>query len=410
MRSKIIESVAIGAGQGPLQRLGRPVGAATAALVLALGAGACASGADAGSGPIAVGAVSTLSGPVTFPEASAAARAVFDDVNARGGINGRRISFTAADDKGDPSTGALAARDVIQNKHAVAIAGGASLIDCQVNGPLYERYRITSIPGTGVDPGCFISPGISPVNTGPYFGTTLTLYYASEYLKMQKLCGFFSIIGGTGRAYRDGVVRWSKLTGKRLLIDDRSLSANTTDYTPYILRARAAGCQGVFFNGTEPMAVGWVKAAQAQNVTGVKWLFLASTYTSQAAEAFGPAAKDVLALSEFEPYTDTSSEANQDWRTTMARHHVPLTSFAQGGYLAATHLVTVLRGIKGDITREFVTRALKGLRPLPSAMAGTPFAFGPGDAHASNLAGKFVRPERGGWTVLTRDWVRLPNA
>lgn len=384
---------------------------ATAAVALPMAACGSAAGSGSGSGPINIGSVSTLSGQVTFPEASQAARAVFDDVNAKGGINGRKIAYTAADDKGDPASAASAARDVIQNKNAVALAGGASLVDCQVNGPLYERTKITDIRGIGVDPGCYNSANISPVNVGPFLGSTLTLYYASEKLKLDKLCGFFAIIGSTANAYRAGVDRWSELTGKKLLINDRSLSASTTDYTPYILRARDAGCEAVLFNGTEPMSVGWVKAAQAQNITGMKWLFLASTYTVQAAKALGPAGKDVVALSEFEPYTDADSPANKDWRDTMTRHNVPLTAFAQGGYLAAEHLVTVLRGIKGDITRESVTKAMKDLKPLESDMTGTPFAFGPGKAHASNVAAKFVKPDgKGGWTVLTPEWIKLPNA
>ncbi|MFC4049130.1 ABC transporter substrate-binding protein [Actinomadura syzygii] len=382
-----------------------------AALVAPMAACGDSGSGSGGDGPINIGSVSTLSGPVTFPEASQAARAVFDDVNAKGGINGRKIAYTAADDKGDPSSAALAARDVIQNKKAVALAGGASLVDCQVNGPLYAQNKITDIRGIGIDPGCFSSPNISTVNTGPYFGSTVSLYYASETLKLNKVCSFFVIIGGTANAYKEGVDRWSKITGKKPLITDLSLSANTTDYTPYILRARDAGCQAVLFNGTEPMLVGWVKAAQAQKVKGIKWLFLAPAYTVEIAKALGPAGKDVVALSEFEPYTDSKSTINQDWRNTMAGHKVPLTSFAQGGYLAATHLVEVLRGIKGDITRESVTKAMKDLKPLPSNMTGTPFAFGPGDAHAPNTSAKFVKPDgNGGWTVLTPDWIKLPNA
>src|SRR5437868_10940571 len=99
-----------------------------AAALLVLPLAACADdGADSGSdsGPINVGSVSTLSGPVTFPEASQAARAVFDEVNAGGGIKGRKIAYTTADDKGDPASAALAARDLIQNKKAVSLAGGA---------------------------------------------------------------------------------------------------------------------------------------------------------------------------------------------------------------------------------------------------------------------------------------------
>jgi branched-chain amino acid transport system substrate-binding protein len=382
-----------------------------AAAVLALPLAACGSGSGSDSGPINIGSVSSLSGAVTFPEASAAARAVFDEVNAKGGIKGRKISYTAADDKGDPASAALAARDVIQNKKAVALAGGASLVDCQVNGPLYEQNKITDIQGIGVDPGCFNSPNISPVNTGPFFGSTVTLYYASETLKLNKICAFFVIIGGTGNAYKQGVDRWSQITGKKPLITDLSLSASTTDYTPYVLRAKQAGCEAVLFNGVEPMSIGWVKAAKAQNINNIKWLFLASTYTAEAAKALGPDGKNVVALSEFEPYTEAASPVNKDWRDTMTKHKVPLTSFSQGGYLAAKHLVSVLEGIKGDITRESVTKAMKDLKPLSSQMTGMPFAFGGGKSHASNLSAKFVSPDgKGGWKVLTDDWIKLPNA
>jgi branched-chain amino acid transport system substrate-binding protein len=54
---------------------------------------------------------------------------------------------------------------------------------------------------------------------------------------------------------------------------------------------------------------------------------------------------------------------------------------------------------------------LKDLQPLPSPMTGSPYGFGPGSTHASNLSGKFVAPDgTGDWKVLTPDWVRLPSA
>ena len=66
---------------------------------------------------------------------------------------------------------------------------------------------------------------------------------------------------------------------------------------------------------------------------------------------------------------------------------------------------------KGDITRESVTKAMKDLKPLETPMTGMPFAFGGGKEHASNLAAKFVSPDgKGGWKVLTDDWIKLPNA
>lgn len=55
------------------------------------------------NGPIRVGAVSSLSGPAQFPESSAAVRALFDVVNADGGVRGRRLELIVEDDRGDPA-------------------------------------------------------------------------------------------------------------------------------------------------------------------------------------------------------------------------------------------------------------------------------------------------------------------
>lgn len=60
----------------------------------------------------------------------------------------------------------------------------------------------------------------------------------------------------------------------------------------------------------------------------------------------------------------------------MTKNKIPLTSFSQGGYLAATHFIQVLKTIKGDITRESVTAALKSMKPIDDKMIGTPYTFG----------------------------------
>lgn len=383
----------------------RHMAAPLVALLVLAGCTAKDKGSTGDTGPIVLGSVNTLSGPATFPEASAAAKAVFDDVNAAGGINGRQIRYETQDDKGDATAAAQAARALVDEKKTVALVGSASLLDCQVNAAYYARSKILSIPGTGIDPGCFNSSNIAPTNTGPYFGVTLMLYYASEVLKIEKLCGFFIIAGSTTQAYQDAVDAWSKLAGgKKLAINDASLTLQTTDYAPYVLRAKSAGCQGIVSNHIEPTGTAWMKAKQAQNALTMQELFLTSVYTKQFAQSLGPLGEGILALAEFTPYT-INSPATADWQSVMQKHNVPLTSFAEGGYLAAKHLVKVLQGIQGSITRESVTKALREMSPIATDMTGQPFVFGPGDKHSPNQAGKVVKLVNGAWTEATPNWI-----
>ncbi|WP_163505368.1 ABC transporter substrate-binding protein [Fodinicola acaciae] len=382
--------------------------AALAALVL-LAAG-CAGPADP-NGPIVVGSVDSISGPATFPESSQAAKAVFDAANAAGGVHGRRIEYHAVDDKGDPTAAAAAAREIVGGDHAVALVGSSSLIECEINAKYYQQEDILSISGIGVDPFCFTSPNIAPANVGPFHDLTLTLLYGSEVLHLNDICALLEIAGNTLPYYRAAIAEWSTITGRKLKYLDATVPYNGSDYTPYVVRARAAGCKAITVNPVEPDSIGQLKAAQAQGWNDVTWLLLTSVYSEQYAKAIANAGAGVYVPAEFYPFTDAASPRTKKWRDLMTRNHIPLTSFSQGGYLAATYFLQVLAGIKGEITRESVTKALREMRPISDPMAGTPYVFGPGRTHHDNTAGWPIKLLTGTnrWQVAADDWLRIPR-
>jgi len=384
--------------------------AAASILVLA-GCSGQASTSTATGAPIIVSSVSSLSGAGTFPEASAAAQAAFDEFNAAGGLDGRPIQYKAYDDKGDPATANQVAREAVESG-SVANIGGASVLDCEVNHAYYEEQGFSAIQGTGVDPFCFTSPAISPTNAGPYVDTTLTLTYGSEKLGLQKICGLLAINGSTRQAYQGAIDAWTAKTGKTVTMIDDTLSYTTADYTPYVVQIKQQGCDAVYANLIEPGYVGLLKAAESQGLD-VTFLFLTSGYSEQFAQAASYVGKGVYVPAEFAPYTDPSVKGNEDWAAVMDKHNVPKTSFAQGGYLAAQDFIQVLKGMKGDVTRETVTAALKGMTtPIESPMTGTPWIFGAGDTHNSNTAGWpiVIKPGTTQWVAAETDWLKLDAA
>ena len=369
--------------------------------------GALAAGPTCTDGKIVVGAVSTITGPADFSEVPKAAKATFDVVNAAGGINGCKIDYTIADDKADPQVAAQSARDLVENKGAVVMTGSASLLECAVNAGYYDKQGILSVHGLGVDPVCFNSPSISPVNVGPYTLTTGVLQYASSKLGAKKLCGIFWIVGGTDEAYKAAVARWEKISGQTFGMIDLTLPFQG-DYTPYVLKARDAGCDAVVMNTVEPQIVQMINTADAQNITGIKWMFLAPGYTVQVAKALAASKQEIHVGTEWEPYTDSKSKANEAWNTAMTAAGLPLTAFTQGGYESASILVDVLKSIDGPVTRETVTAALHKLAPVNNPLVGTPYTFGEAKSHASSQGIKMVKLEAGAWKVETPDWFVLP--
>lgn len=379
---------------------------ATAALVLT----GCAGGDGGNAAPIKLGAVSTISGPATFPEASAAAQAVFDRVNAEGGINGRQIEYKVMDDKADPATATAAARELVGGDEVVALVGSASLLDCEVNAKYYESENIRAVQGLGVDPGCFSSPNIAPVNIGPYNDTTLTMLYGSEVLGLDNLCVFTSVIGSTGPAYTAAIERWSEVTGKEPLMVDDTVPYGGSDYTPYIVKAKEAGCEAIVSNAVEPDGIGQIKAANQQGWDDVSFLFLTSVYSESFAAAVENAGNGVFVPTEYYPLS-LETDVNADWRELMTENDIVLSSFAVGGYLAATILVDVLKGIEGDITRDSVNEALKNMEPVNNPLIAYPYQF-------DKIAAQDYQP--GGWPVELKsgtkkwepaadDWLMIPK-
>ncbi|NKX53123.1 ABC transporter substrate-binding protein [Arthrobacter mobilis] len=386
----------------------RKASAITAAALVAVGFSACGSAAQSGEGTIKIGSVSSITGPVPFPEVPAAAKAVFDRVNAEGGIDGRQIEYILEDDKGDPGAASQAARLLVDEKGIVASAGSASMVECSANAAYYAQNDVSVVAGTGVDPACFKSASISPVNTGPFEGYTSLLYFASEELKHEKICSIILGLPGLTESYRESIERWSRMTGKQPALVDTSVTFGA-DPTPAILAAKEARCDAVVFNSTEPTAISFMKSVKQQGLLeSMDWLTITAAYTDSAIKALQN--QDTLGLyvnSEFTPYTSDAKEL-EDWRKTLTEADVPLTSLSMGGYLSATILVDVLKGIDGEITRESVSEALRALESYETPLMGTPYSFGTESAHNSNQASKMVQATDEGWKAASDDWIRLP--
>lgn len=383
-----------------------PAGLLALLLATVLLISGCAGGQGAPAGPIKIGAISTLSGPVTFPYPAQGAKAVFDRVNATGGINGRQIEFLVEDDKLDPALSTQAARRLVDEEGVVALVGGASILDCAVNGAFYQQQGVLAIPGAGINPLCFSQANIAPPNAGAMNSLTLSLTFASQELGHERVCAVLASDPSVNDFYPAAVARWEQVSGMKLHLDDRTFKA-TDDPTPFVVKAAQAGCQAVLFNGIDQMAIAWTRSAEAQGVSGMDFLFSSSAYTEEVAATIGTSANRIFALSEYEPFTG-SSPALEDWRTLMSEQNVPQGAWSLGGYLAATIMVDTLKGIDGAITRETVTAALRDLERYETPLMGTPYAFGAAEAHNPNQAGKFVELRNGTWSIVTPDFVRLP--
>lgn len=356
--------------------------------------------------PIKVGFIGGMSGGFIQPEPAKILKAYFDRLNAQGGIGGRKIDFYAEDDRTNPAAASQAARRLVDDIGVVALVGSASALECSVNAAYYVQKGVVSIQGTGVDPVCFNSPNISPVNTGPFTASTLVLQYAALNLKKEKICAFFAQLPGLEPAYRQAVADFEQITGEKILIQDYSYKPGD-DPTPLVLRARQAGCEATLFAGSDAFAISWMNAVKTQGLLKAsQWLFLPSTYTEAFAKAMGSSANGVLVSSELEPYLGNNPILN-DWRELSRQNNIPLTAFSLASYLAAQIFVDTVKTIRGEITRESVTAAFKSMRPYRTPLMGNAYTFGNAQAHRSNQSIKVLELRDGQYFLAYPGWIRL---
>lgn len=356
--------------------------------------------------PIKIGAIGTLTSPVALYGPTQAAKAVFDRLNAQGGIQGRKIEYLIEDDRFDPAAAAQAARKLIDEGGVLAMVGSGSLLDCEVNAPLYKQKDVLVMPGIAATPGCFISPNIAPFNPGALNSVTLGLFVLSETFKTAKPCAIVPNVPGLTGAFNGAIDAWAKVTNKTLAFKDDTFDGQRDDITPFVVRAKQAGCTGLYFAGAEPNIIALVRAVRTQNAK-MTLVVPSSGYTDAVAKALGKAGDGVYALSEFEPYTNEFN-ALKDWRALMTEAKVTITSNTIGGYLAANTFIGVLKGIKGEINKDSINAALRSMKPIKSPLIGSPYVFGPGERHAPNITVKVVQLRDGKWVPITANFVRLP--
>lgn len=358
--------------------------------------------------PIKVGAISSLTNAAAFPESAKAARAYFESVNAQGGIRGRKLVLIAEDDKGDPKVAHEAAKRLIENENVVAMVGSASAGECSANADYYVKQGVVSIQGTGVDPACFNSPNISPVNTGPYVGFAASLQFASEVRERKKICAVLMAIPGMRPGYDEAYATWKQNFRKELHIYDPDYPPGSPT-APYVKKVIDAKCDSVLFLGLEPWIHDWIKEVKAAGGgAGIDWMYLTPAYTVDIALKSGKNAEGMFAMSEFLPWSSRALDLT-DWRETMIKGKVPLTSFSEGGYLAAQIFVSVLRKIPGEITRDSVLQAFHALDRYDSPLIGTPYSFGTAKRHNSNHAIMPMVLRDSQWRIAHPDWIIVPT-
>ena len=373
---------------------------------MAQGKPACGmnNGKAASGEPIALGAVVGKTGPDDFSASALAAQAYFKCVNANGGINGRPIEFTIADDQWNPEVAAQVAAKLVKDRKVVAMVGSSSFVECGVNAKMYAQEDVMVIAGVGVPRECFFAKNYVPVNAGPRVSATVVAMYAAQQYKAKRMVCVIPNIPSLGNWACDGAKDWGKANGVE--VDVIAIDPGSPDATSTMLQAAAKKPDVVILNVPKGIMVPMLAAAEQQGLAK-KIHFVSSTpaYNFDVPKTIGSAWSGNFDIHlEFMP-VESAGKDNVNWKATMEAFggkNDPRDSFAQAGYLAARIATEALLKLDPKkIDRATTSAALREVKGFQSDILCRPFYVGAGARHNANSSGPIAQVSGNGFKQVS---------
>jgi branched-chain amino acid transport system substrate-binding protein len=353
------------------------------ALCGALIAGAVAWSGSAGAAEqgvsddsITIGMHSSLSGPVAvFGLAyQRATQMVFDEVNAAGGVNGRKLNLIVEDDRGDPGAGVAATIKLMNRDEAFLIYGGP-----------YTPVALAAYPKVVGNDMIYWSPASStPGLTDPFnrliFQAQLTLddqaipvtkLAASMKPKKIAFIGERSEYGTiTLEATKNELEKLGLKLALELTIEPDALSA-----TAQIAQIKEAGADLIIHGGT-PKALAFIIRELYKQDAKVPLISFGGGSSSAIFELVkGEAPIEYSAVSPLACQLggECTTEFMQKWKAAYG-DEAPIVWAAQG-YAAAKFFVAGLKAAGKDLTQDGVIQAFETMPPFETPEMPYPFKF-----------------------------------
>ena len=228
--------------------------AASAAAVMALSLAGCSGGsmddsssssAKASGDSITIGTVTTNSGTAAaYGEAEVKGfELAVSEINAKGGINGKKVKLESMDDKGDATEASNAYNKLAGDNNVLAVAGPTIPATTAAVAPLADQSKLVTIAPAATS---------DSIETGNYLFRTcfkdsyqgeVAARFAAENLKVKKV----AVLYGTGDPYSSGVgeafAKAAEKLGLEVVDKESSSSADDTEYSAQLQKIQASGAE-----------------------------------------------------------------------------------------------------------------------------------------------------------------------
>jgi branched-chain amino acid transport system substrate-binding protein len=223
----------------------------TVILAVLLLAGGCAQ-KDAAKAPYKIGGLFSITGPNSFlgePERNSM-QLLAEQINAKGGINGRPLELVIYDDEGDEGKAVLNANKLIEKDQVLAIVGPSLTGTTMAVIPIVEKAQVPLIS-------CAAGVKITTPVKKWVFKTPQTDVMAVakiyEFMKRQGIrkIALLSVSNAFGDSGREQLVEQASGAGFQIVADEK-FGASDADMTPQLTKIRGLSPDAIVCWGTNP--------------------------------------------------------------------------------------------------------------------------------------------------------------
>jgi len=380
------------------------VGALAAVVALAALAGAQAT-RGVTKNEIVLGTHTDLSGPAaTYGVSSSnAIKMRFDDVNAAGGINGRKIQLIVEDTQYQVPRAVQAGNKLIHRDNIFAMVAG---LGTPMNNALFKEQFDAGVPN--LFPLSAARSMFEPFHKLKFYGAATYVdqvraginYFVTKKGK-KALCAMYQDTD-FGKEVLDGVqIQAEKM--KLKIVETTTHKPTDQDFTAQITKLKSAGCDLVVLGTIVRDSIVPYSTARKIGWTDVDFLGSAATYDLFVAAAQGGVTEGLYAMGLTDmPYRDTLSPTAQAWFDKYKdRYKAEPNIGAVYGYVAADLTVQGLEKAGPNLTLDTFLKGLESIKGYHDPFNGPEVNFGPDKHQGANSS--FLAQVKGGRWVRQTD-------
>ena len=315
--------------------------------------------------PVRIGAIYSISGPGSFlgaPE-DKVLRAMADEANKKGGINGHKIELVIYDTEGNTGKAAQQFRRLATSDDVQVVFGPSSSGESLAVKDAANELKVPTLMHGGAE-------AITKPTTPYVFNTPPTdrISISGLLAHMKKMgigsVAMLSAADGFGQSGKNMLAELAPQSGIKVVAQEE-FNRTDADMTAQVLKAKAANPDAMLIWSALPAPVLILRAAQSAGFA--KPIFTSyGAGTNDLVAQSGGAAEGLYLYSlrmlspESVPASDPARSAiTQLDNTYMTAYKVPAPVYAQHAYDAFIILEKALQTIKGPVTRDAIRDALE---------------------------------------------------